>query len=395
MWSNALLFATVIGAISTNSEPKIVTLKKFQSSYGRTLTDLTLEVESTRQRIFTSAQNNGPSILGLSPNGKVEHGVPISNFMNAQFFGEIAIGTPAQIFKVVFDTGSSNLWVPSKKCSSIACWFHSKYDSGASRSYERNGTEFAIRYGSGAVEGFISEDTLNVGGLKTNVLFGETTKEPGLAFAFGRFDGIFGLGYDTISVNKIVPPFYEMVKQGLKPVFAFWLNTNGGDDQGGEMVLGGTDKRHYSGKITWVPVTRKGYWEVALDSVSFDGEEIDIPKTGAAIDTGSSLLVIPTVLADMINQFIGAKKGFGGQYTIDCSLVPGLPELTLNFGGKPFTLSGSDYILQVQGQCVSGFTGLDIPAPLGPLWIIGDVFLRKYYSVYDLGKNRVGFAISK
>jgi len=396
MWTQALVFAVAASALTSKpSEPKKIVLKRFESAFGRTLNDFTLEVESTRQRIFSNAQNQA-QILGLSPNGKVEHGVPISNFMNAQFFGEISMGTPAQTFKVVFDTGSSNLWVPSKKCKSIACWFHSKFDSEASRTYRRNGTQFAIRYGSGAVEGFVSEDKLTVGGIKTEgVLFGETTKEPGLAFAFGRFDGIFGLGYNTIAVNHITPPFYTMVEQGLKPVFSFWLNTDGGDVKGGEMVLGGKDKDHYTGKITWVPVTRKGYWEVALDSVSFGGEKMDIPKTGAAIDTGSSLLVIPSAMADMINQFIGAKKGFGGQYTLDCAKVPELPKLTLNFGGKPFTLEGSDYILQVQSQCVSGFTGLDIPAPLGPLWIVGDIFLRKYYSIYDLGNNRVGFALSK
>ncbi|KAJ2582950.1 aspartic proteinase precursor, partial [Coemansia sp. RSA 1836] len=97
-------------------------------------------------------------------------------------------------------------------------------------------------------------------------------------------------------------------------------------------------------------------------------------------------------LADLINKAIGAKKNFAGQYIVDCKLVPSLPPFTLQMGGKDYVLDAEDYVLNVQGQCISGFMGMDIPEPLGPIWIIGDVFLRKFYSVYDLGKNRVGFA---
>lgn len=302
--------------------------------------------------------------------------------MNAQYFADITLGTPPQSFKVILDTGSSNLWVPSTKCSSIACFLHTKYDNSASSTYKKNGTEFKIQYGSGAMEGIVSNDILTIGDLKIKGQdFAEATSEPGLAFAFGKFDGILGLAYDTISVNGIVPPFYQMVNQGLldEAKFAFYLGDS--EQDGGEAIFGGVDDSRYEGKITYAPVRRKGYWEVQLDKVAFGDEEMDLDNTGAAIDTGTSLIALPSDVAEILNKEIGATKSWNGQYTIDCEKVASLPPLKFVIDGKDYELEGSDYILNVQGSCLSSFTGLDIPPPLGPIWIIGDVFLRKYYTV--------------
>jgi len=324
------------------------------------------------------------------------HNVPLTNFMNAQYYTEISLGNPPQIFKVILDTGSSNLWVPSKECTSIACFLHTKYDSSASSTYKANGTEFEIHYGSGSMEGFVSNDVLTIGDIEIKKQdFAEATKEPGLAFAFGKFDGILGLGYHTISVNRITPPFYSMIEQGLidEPVFSFRIGSSESD--GGEAIFGGIDHSAYKGDINYVPVRRKAYWEVELQKVHFGDDELELEQTGAAIDTGTSLIVVPTDIAEMLNSQIGAKKSWNGQYQVDCAKVPSLPELSFYFGGKAYPLKGSDYILDIQGTCISAFTGMDINLPGGSLWIIGDVFLRKYYTVYDLGRHAVGFALAK
>jgi saccharopepsin len=190
-----------------------------------------------------------------------------------------------------------------------------------------------------------------------------------------------------------------MVNKDLvdEQLFSFWLNdiSKGGEDQGGELVFGGVDEDHFKGNITWAPLKRKGYWEIELENIKFGGDYIDLDPVGAAIDTGSSLLVAPSTIADLINHELGAVKNWAGQYTLDCAVLPTLPEFCFVFAGKDFCLQPEDYVLQVQDQCISGFMGMDIPEPAGPLWIIGDVFLRKFYSVYDLGNNRVGLAKSK
>ncbi|PCH41020.1 endopeptidase [Wolfiporia cocos MD-104 SS10] len=327
-------------------------------------------------------------------NAEAGHSVPLTNFMNAQYYTEIELGTPAQSFKVILDTGSSNLWVPSTKCTSIACFLHAKYDSSSSSTHKANGTEFSIQYGTGSMEGFVSQDTLRIGDIAIQHQdFAEATKEPGLTFAFGKFDGILGLAYDTISVNHITPPFYNMIDQKLidSPVFSFRLGSS--EQDGGEAVFGGVDKSAYTGSIDYVPVRRKAYWEVELEKVALGDDELELDNTGAAIDTGTSLIALPSDIAEMLNTQIGASRQWNGQYTVDCSKVPSLPDLTLTFNGKPYPLKGTDYILEVQGTCMSSFTGMDINMPGGgSLWIVGDVFLRKYYTVYDLGNNAVGFA---
>ncbi|KAI8324206.1 endopeptidase [Martensiomyces pterosporus] len=398
------LFSLVtLGALAVGQATAAVhtiSLKKVDESPEATLQRYANTGNYIAQKYFGSSSLRGladlqAQVVATNADGSASYGVPISNFMNAQYYGEIDIGSPAQTFKVIFDTGSSNLWVPSAECSSIACFFHAKYDHSQSSTYKANGTDFAIRYGTGSLEGYLSSDRLSVGGITVeSQQFAEATKEPGLTFAFGRFDGIFGLGYDTISVEHVVPPFYHMVNRGLvdESVFSFYLSdtSKGGDD--GEMILGGVNKDRFVGDLQWANVRRKGYWEVDLEKVKFGDEEIQLTNVGAAIDTGSSLLVLPTTLADLLNKQIGAKKNFAGQYVVDCSKIPSLPPFTLQFGGKPYTLNADDYILNVQGQCISGFMGMDVPEPLGPIWIIGDVFLRKFYTVYDLGKNRVGFA---
>lgn len=313
-------------------------------------------------------------------------------------FIEIGVGSPPQSFKVVPDTGSSNLWVPSSQCGSIACYLHTKYESSESSTYKKNGTDFAIQYGSGAVKGFISQDTVQIGDLKIKHQdFGEVTQEPGLAFAFGRFDGIMGLGYDTISVDKVVPPFYQMVNQDLvsEPVFAFYLGSSSTEGDDSELVFGGIDESHYTGKMTKIPLRRKAYWEVDLDAITFGGETAELDDTGAILDTGTSLIALPSTLAELLNKEMGAKRGFNGQYTVECEKRETLPDLTFTLTGYNFTIGPSDYILEVQGSCISAIMPMDIPEPAGPLAILGDAFLRQWYSVYDLGNNAVGIAKSR
>ena len=167
---------------------------------------------------------------------------------DSEYFGPISMGTPAQNFLVIYDTGSSNLWVPSSKCLGFlwkACKNHSKFDATKSSTYTANGTNLLLPYGSGVCDGHLSNDKIHFGGYDIDGQFGEITIEPGAVWVQSPFDGIAGLAYPAIAApvkRGPLPPFDLLMQAGVlaQNVFAFYLSTQHGASQ----VKGRMDETH-------------------------------------------------------------------------------------------------------------------------------------------------------
>jgi len=327
--------------------------------------------------------------------------VPIQNLENAQYYGAISVGTPAQDFKVIFDTGSSNLWLPADNCTKSSCKTKSKFSATKSSTYIKDGRAFNIRYGSGPVSGFLAIDTATVGGIGVKGQeFAEITDPSGLgaAFAIGPWDGILGMAWEKISVDDLETVFGNMVKEGLvkDQVFAFYLSSEIDPPlpplHKGELTIGGIDASHYTGDLMWEPLTSETYWEINMKSFEMGGKPITT-NLKAVLDTGTSILAGPKADVDAIAKSVGAHKFLNGEWTIPCKKVAGLPDLEIAIGSRTFTIKPKDYVINDENEiCLFGMTGIDIPAPMGPLWILGDIFIRQYYTVFDWGNKRLGFA---
>jgi cathepsin D len=300
------------------------------------------------------------------------------------------------------------LWVPCKGCSwlDIACDLHNKFDCSASSTCTPTNVPFSIQYGSGSMKGNVVNDTVCFGNAQSNWCTSKNqglacaTSEPGLTFVAAKFDGILGMGWDSISVDHLPQPMDQIfaAPECKNALFAFWLNRDdSGNAQGGEMTLCDTDTAHYKGQIAYENLIAEDYWRINLGGVTVSGQSIT-GKISAIVDTGTSLMAGPTAQVKQIQQLIGAFEVINGEYEVLCSQLPTMPNVTFTLGGQDFVLTPNDSVLKVTSEgvtlCLSGFMGIDIPAPNGPLWILGDVFIGKYYTVFDHGNKRIGLAQS-
>jgi saccharopepsin len=351
----------------------------------------------------------------------------LSNRGNMQYFGEVHIGTPSQPFRVVFDTGSYILWVPDVACTGFACKTHHKFavhksTTGSILDVKKDLVKLAyIKYGTGSMVGVKAADTVRVGNLAVpgaGVLV--ATIENGGVFRVSPFDGVLGFSRrDMVMQDKdgkdVHYNFLRAAKHSKmikRAAISFFLSSAPGSN-GGAAILGGVDKRLFTGDLTYHDVLHKseGNWALKLTSwkvgtsdknhceVCDDAGKCENHGCLAIIDTGTSLIVGPSSVVDPVNKKIGVEP--------DCAGIDTAHPVRFKFGDKPeMNLSAEDVTLKIKSYstitCKSGIasSGSRIPSffpdhPKSPVVILGDAFLRHYYTVFDDDDEhnpKIGFA---
>uniref|UniRef100_A0A0N4X2P0 Peptidase A1 domain-containing protein n=1 Tax=Haemonchus placei TaxID=6290 RepID=A0A0N4X2P0_HAEPC len=317
------------------------------------------------------------------------------NYLDMQYYGPIQIGHPPQIFTVVFDTGSSNLWVPCANCLGTAdfCRSHSKFNYKESFTCIRKHRPLNLTYGIGSAKGSLYSDIVCIDTNPKHCFRQEFVCAQRVHEMDGTIpDGTLGMAWPSLSVDNITTPLEHLFANKMdcpKAVFAFWLNRN--SIEGGELTICGTDPSRYQDPIIWVPLISESYWSVLLGGITVKAESGDIlhipGNFSASIDSGTSFIVGPSEKIQKILDFIGVME----LEVIECSAVPSYPTIFFKLGSYEFKLEGQQYTLkQSHGECYVAFQ--KNPSKDDNSWTLGDAFMSNFYTIFDYENKKVGFA---
>ncbi|CAL9226378.1 unnamed protein product, partial [Arabidopsis halleri] len=264
----------------------------------------------------------------------------------------------------------------------------------------KTGTQAELKYGKGSVTGFLSVDTVEVGGISiTSQTFIEGVKTPeGSPFTNVPYDGVLGLRLtDPSNFGRTV--WSSMVDQGKieKNVFSIWLrrfsNSGEGGRNGGEIVFGGIIPAHFSGEHTYVDVKGpQNFFQMYNILVGEKQTYICSRSCQAFVDSGSTNIIGPQVFVDEINRYIGVET--------NCNNYDTLPDVTFTIGGKAFVLTRLDYIRRSvekpgeESQCTK--LNRFVERTYRTHWTLGIPFMRVFHTVFDYQNTpvKVGFGKS-
>ena len=330
-----------------------------------------------------------------------------------EYSGKVQIGNPPQELEMVFDTGSANIIVSSVLCNSTSCNKHKKYNMKLSETHtpiynldkfkndiirfpnERDHVE--LNFGTGQVKSVLGFDNICLG--KNNLCANKTIileayEMSTIPFSHVSFDGIIGLGFTYLSISEesnLIEMLYKQNKIHQR-IFSFYFNKN--DSMLSVLNIGGFNHALYQGEISYAPVISVNYWEIEIEGIFYENELIvdcTQKKCTGVVDTGTSMIAAPFESFEAIQKKINVD--------FNCKDLNTLNNLKIQIKGKMFEIESSYYTLKLESDtgnnCVTALMQLDALSTKDKhTFILGLPFLKKYFSIYDREKKRIGFALA-
>ncbi|KAI2631916.1 acid protease [Hypoxylon sp. NC1633] len=308
-----------------------------------------------------------------------QDGTDYSYFLQASF------GSEGKALYMLVDTGASTTWVMGSGCKSTACEKHNTFGPNDSKSYNDTGKDYSVEYGSGEVSGHVVSDTISIGGLEVTMPFGvaNVTSDQ---FAQFPFEGILGL--------SMVPGTWLTYVKDAKlidaNVFGVALARNADGTNDGEISFGAPNTAKFKDDISYTSIQSGNSWAIPMDDVLYDGNSAGVKGRLAYIDTGTTFVFGPPDDVKALYSLVpGSKTTDNGQtWTVPCD---GNASVAFAFAGKTWAASSKDFTTPPNGDgvCFGNVYGMEfVPGA----WLLGDMFLKNVYSVFDVDQKRIGFA---
>lgn len=328
-------------------------------------------------------------------------GQPVNDYDDMEYLGNITIGTPpTQLFTVVLDTGSSNLWIPDSSCTTESCVKHHRFNSSLSSTYVKDGRKWRVGYGDGSnANGFLGKDSITFGGPGAaqlsvpNQIFGQAIQMGG--FERDPADGILGLAFTYLADDYVTPPVINAIQQKIldKPIFTVWMKHRSplSNVYGGQFTYGALDTEHCGDVIDYRYLSMASYWQYRMESVAI-GSYVNPKGWDVIADTGTSFLGGPQFVINEIVAVTGATADQYGDYIVPCNSISTLPDLVLTFGNHDYAITPQQYVVEIENDmCVLALFGFD-SGGYQPTWILGDPLIRQYCVIHDVTEQKIGFA---
>ena len=306
------------------------------------------------------------------------------------YFATVTFGSNNKPLQLLLDSGAANTWVMGSDCTTKSCETHSTYGPSDSTTLKVSSNTFAFSYGSGEVSGVIVTDNMAFAGHTISLTFG-TASQTSDTFEDYPMDGILGLGRDasnaakgdtfmeTVAAAKIIP-----AKQ-----YGMSLQRESDGSMYGEINFGAPDTSKYDGDLQFTNTVSSGsFWEIPCDDITVDGTPVKLTGNTAIIDSGTTYILIPPADAKQLHASIpGAVQENDAQWNIPCNTDL---DIQFVFSGQGYSVSPKDYVGPKVGGglCSSHFVGTQGSGP--DQWIVGDVFMKNVYTLFDFDEARIG-----